>query len=410
MAIKIKKLNIKNDNEYKEILRRAKGDISEAFDVVIPILKDVEKNGDEAIRRYTEKFDKIQLNDFTLDKEANIPEDWKIALEKAKSNIRQFHATQLRMKTEVTVSGNRLGVKYTPVESVAVYAPGGKALYPSSVLMGAIPSKDGGLNPVLLYAAQIAGVDTIYTVGGAQGIAGLAFGTETITKAEFIVGPGNRYVTAAKSYLAGVGQIGIESPAGPSEVLIIADKTSNPEWIACDMLSQAEHGEDSVAILCTDSEELAIKVDLELKKALSERPKRREMKERAIDDNSYILIFPNIEECIDFSNLYAPEHLEIMTSNYDSDFEKIIHAGSVFLGQYSPVAMGDYISGTNHVLPTAGGSRIYSSLGVDTFLKRVTYQEIRRESLKELYPFVKTLSEIEGLDEEHGTSVYLRTL
>ena len=428
MAIKIKKLNIKNDNEYKEILRRAKGDISEAFDVVIPILKDVEKNGDEAIRRYTEKFDKIQLNDFrihTLDKEANIPEDWKIALEKAKSNIRQFHATQLRMKTEVTVSGNRLGVKYTPVESVAVYAPGGKALYPSSVLMGAIPakiagvknislitppSKDGGLNPVLLYAAQIAGVDTIYTVGGAQGIAGLAFGTETITKAEFIVGPGNRYVTAAKSYLAGVGQIGIESPAGPSEVLIIADKTSNPEWIACDMLSQAEHGEDSVAILCTDSEELAIKVDLELKKALSERPKRREMKERAIDDNSYILIFPNIEECIDFSNLYAPEHLEIMTSNYDSDFEKIIHAGSVFLGQYSPVAMGDYISGTNHVLPTAGGSRIYSSLGVDTFSKRVTYQEIRRESLKELYPFVKSLSEIEGLDEEHGTSVYLRTL
>ena len=428
MAIKIKKISIKNESDYLDILKRAKSDISEAFDVVIPILKDVEQNGDAAIRRYTEKFDKITLKNFKIETnkvEANIPEDWKKALEKAKSNIRQFHSAQLKTKTEINVSGNRLGIKYTPVESVAVYAPGGKALYPSSVLMGAIPakiagvknvslitppSKEGGLNPVLLYAAQIAGVDTIYTVGGAQGIAGLAYGTETITRAEFIVGPGNRYVTAAKSYLAGVGQIGIESPAGPSEVLIIADKTANPQWVACDMLSQAEHGEDSVAILATDSEELANQVALELKKALPERPKRREMKEKSIDDNSYILIFPNIAEAIEFSNLYAPEHLEIITENYEKDFEGIIHAGSVFLGPYSPVAMGDYISGTNHVLPTAGGSRIYSSLGVDTFLKRVTYQEIRRDSLKELYPYVKTLSEIEGLDEEHGTSVYLRTL
>lgn len=428
MAIKIKKISIKNESEYIDILKRAKGDISEAFDVVIPILKDVEKNGDEAIRRYTEKFDKLSLDKFkfnTKDLEANIPEDWKEALEKAKSNIRQFHASQLKTESEINVSGNRLGIKYTPVESVAVYAPGGKALYPSSVLMGAIPakiagvknvslitppSKEGGLNPVLLYAAQIAGVDTIYTIGGAQGIAGLAYGTKTITRAEFIVGPGNRYVTAAKSYLAGVGQIGIESPAGPSEVLIIADNTANPMWVACDMLSQAEHGEDSVAILVTDSEELARQVDLELKKALTSRPKRKEMKERAIDDNSYILIFPNIEEAIDFSNLYAPEHLEIITKDFEKHFESIIHAGSVFLGPYSPVAMGDYISGTNHVLPTAGGSRIYSSLGVDTFLKRVTYQEIRRDSLKELYPYVKILSEIEGLDEEHGTSVYVRTL
>ncbi|MBK8393944.1 MAG: histidinol dehydrogenase [Leptospiraceae bacterium] len=428
MAIKIKKISIKNKNEYSNILERAKGDISEAFDVVIPILKEVKEKGDVAIRHYTEKFDKIKLENFkfhTRELEVNIPEDWKSALEKAKSNIRQFHAAQLKTKTEIIVSGNRLGIKYTPVESVAVYAPGGKALYPSSVLMGAIPakiagvknvslitppSKEGGLNPVLLYAAQIAGVDTIYTIGGAQGIAALAYGTDTVTKAEFIVGPGNRYVTAAKSYLAGVGQIGIESPAGPSEVLIIADNSANPEWVACDMLSQAEHGEDSVAILVTNSEELAKNVDLELKKALSARPKRKEMKERAIDENSYILIFPNIEECIEFSNIYAPEHLEIITENYESDFEKITHAGSVFLGKYSPVAMGDYISGTNHVLPTAGGSRIYSSLGVDTFLKRVTYQEIRRDSLKELYPFVKTLSEIEGLDEEHGTSVYLRTL
>ncbi|HMX33400.1 MAG TPA: histidinol dehydrogenase, partial [Leptospiraceae bacterium] len=227
---------------------------------------------------------------------------------------------------------------------------------------------------------------------------------------EFIVGPGNRFVTAAKSYLAGIGQIGIESPAGPSEVLIIADDSANPSWVACDMLSQAEHGEDSVAILVTDSEKLSLEVSKELEKALSERPKRKEIKSKAIYDNSIILIFPTIEEGIEFSNLYAPEHLEIITRNHKKDFEKILHAGSVFLGPYSPVAMGDYISGTNHVLPTAGGSRIYSSLGVDTFLKRVTYQEIQKDSLKKLYPFVKTLSEIEGLDEEHGTSVYLRTL
>ena len=428
MAIKIKKISIKNESEYLEILKRAKGDISDALSIVIPILEDIKKNGDAAIRRYTEKFDSIKLENFkyeTKNLEANIPESWKQALEKAKLNIRQFHASQLKTKTEVEVSGNKLGVKYTPIESVAVYAPGGKALYPSSVLMGAIPakiagvknvslitppSKDGTLNPVLLYAAQISGVDTIYTIGGAQGIAGLAYGTETIRKAEFIVGPGNRYVTAAKSYLAGIGQIGIESPAGPSEVLIIADNTANPTWVACDMLSQAEHGEDSVAILTTDSEEFAKRVCEELEKALQERPKRREIKAKAIYENSVILVFPNIEECVEFSNLYAPEHLEIITRDYNSVFEGILHAGSVFLGPYSPVAMGDYISGTNHVLPTAGGSRIYSSLGVDTFLKRVTFQEIKLESLKNLYPYVKILSEIEGLDEEHGTSVYLRTV
>lgn len=412
---------------YSPILKRAKDDISEALNIVIPILNDIKKNGDEAVLRYTEKFDKIKLEHFkihTREVEVDIPEEVKQALEKSKQNIREFHSIQLKTLVEKTVNGNRLGIKYTPVESVAVYAPGGKALYPSSVLMGVIPakiagvknvslitppSKEGGIHPVLLYAAKIAGVDTIYTIGGAQAIAGVAYGTETIRKAEFVVGPGNRYVTAAKSYLAGIGQIGIESPAGPSEVLIIADDSANPEWVACDMLSQAEHGEDSVAILCTDSEALAKQVESELEKALNTRLKRKDMKTAAIRDNSYILVFPNIHECTEFSNLYAPEHLEIITRDYKKDFEKIEHAGSVFLGPYSPVAMGDYISGTNHILPTAGGSRIYSSLGVDTFLKRVTFQEITKEGLKELYPHVKVLSEVEGLDEEHGTSVYLRT-
>ncbi len=428
MSIKIKEISIHNKELINQILSRAKNDLTEAMDIVVPILNEVKQTGDKAILNYTKKFDSVELKNFRYDTsklEANISGDIKTALEKAKSNIREFHKHQLKTTNEFEVSGNRLGIKYTAIESAAVYAPGGKALYPSSVLMGAIPakiagvkklslitppSKDGSLNPVLLYAAQISGVDTIYTIGGAQGIGALAYGTETVEKAEFIVGPGNRFVTAAKTYLAGIGQIGIESPAGPSEVLIIADEFANPNWVACDLLSQAEHGEDSVAILVTDSMKLAKVVSEEIDKALNTRTKRKEMKQKAIEDNSYILVFPNIDEGIEFSNLYAPEHLEIMTKNYNSDFEKIVHAGSVFLGNYSPVAMGDYISGTNHVLPTAGGSRIYSSLGVDTFLKRVTFQEINKKSLKELYPFVKVLSDVEGLDEEHGNSVYVRTL
>ncbi|MCB1179958.1 MAG: histidinol dehydrogenase [Leptospiraceae bacterium] len=427
MAIQKIKISLSEESKWKPFLKKARNDLTEAIETVIPIIKDVEMSGDEGILKYTEKFDGIKLKKFIYNPteiEENLPESWKDAFLKAKENIQNFHKLQVPEVKEGIISGNRLGFKFTPMDSIAIYAPGGKALYPSSILMGAIPAKiagvkkislitppdkSGGLNPVLAYVAKIAGVDVIYTIGGAQGIAALAYGTETIQKVDFIVGPGNRYVTAAKLFLSSIGQIGIESPAGPSEVFIIADKTANPEWVACDMLSQAEHGEDSIAILATDSEELAEKVSKELDIALEKRPKRKEMKANAIYENSAIFILPNIEECVEFSNIYAPEHLEIITENFNKDFENIKHAGSVFLGPYSPVAMGDYISGTNHVLPTAGLSRIYSSLGVDSFLKRFTYQEIKKESLKELYPFVKTMSEIEGLDEEHGTSVYLRT-
>ena len=428
MSIKIKTISIKKPEEFNYIFERAKDDLSTAIEIIKPIVKEVEENGDEALYKYTEKFDQVKLNQFkilTENLDIQIPAEWKEALEIAKKNIREFHRIQYKSKIETTVSGNRLGVKYTPIDSVAVYAPGGTALYPSSILMGAIPAKiagvkklslitpppkNGEFSPAILYAAQIAGVDTIYTLGGAQAVAAIAFGTETVEKAEFIVGPGNRYVTAAKTYLAGLGRIGIESPAGPSEVLIIADDSANPNWIACDLLSQAEHGEDSISILVTDSLNLAEKVRDEIDLAFQTRPKRLNMKKKAIEENSIILIVNDINEAFEFSNLYAPEHLEIITKNYNSDFEKITHAGSVFLGPYSPVAMGDYISGTNHILPTAGGSRIYSSLSVDTFLKRVTFQEINQNSLKELYPYVKILSDIEGLDEEHGNSVFVRTI
>lgn len=409
------------------ILSRAKNDLSTAVSTVVPILNDISKRGDMAVREYTKKFDTLEIENFKVEVpsiEPNIPENVKQAFLVAKNNIENFHKHQIQKGFEVNISGNRLGIKYTPVESVAVYAPGGKAFYPSSVLMGAIPAKlagvkeinlftpptvDGKLNETLLYVSQISGIKNIYTIGGAQAIGAAGFGTESIPKHDFVVGPGNRYVAAAKAYLSSIGQIGIESIAGPSEVFIIADDTANPEWIACDMLSQAEHGEDSVAILATDSMEIAKKVSLELDRALQNRKGRIEMKSNAIYENSYILVFPSIEECSAFSNLYAPEHLEIQTKNFNEVFKSIQHAGSVFLGNYSPVAMGDYISGTNHVLPTAGLSRIYSSLGVDTFLKRVTYQEITAESLELLYPHVKVMSEIEGLEEEHGTSVLIRT-
>jgi histidinol dehydrogenase len=427
MAIKLLQVSISKPSEYAMILNRAKNDLSTAVSTVVPILNDISKRGDIAVREYTKKFDKIEIENFKVEipsTETDIQENVKQAFLVAKDNIENFHKHQIHKGFEVNISGNRLGIKYTPVESVAVYAPGGKAFYPSSVLMGAIPAKlagvreinlftpptaDGKINDILIYVSQISGIKNIYTIGGAQAIGAAGFGTESIPKHDFVVGPGNRYVAAAKAYLSSIGQIGIESIAGPSEVFIIADDTANPEWIACDMLSQAEHGEDSVAILATDSLELALKVSTELDRALQNRKGRIEMKSNAIYENSYILVFPSIEECSDFSNLYAPEHLEIQTKNFNEVFKRIQHAGSVFLGNYSPVAMGDYISGTNHVLPTAGLSRIYSSLGVDTFLKRVTYQEITPDSLELLYPHVKVMSEIEGLEEEHGTSVMIRT-
>ncbi|TGL04369.1 histidinol dehydrogenase [Leptospira bouyouniensis] len=426
MPIPILQCDRNSKDQYSRFLLGAREDLSAATTRILPILESVRTKGDEALLSYTEKFDGIKLSQVTIDPKqfkTNIDPKIKEAFLRAKANIEDFHLAQKRESWSKIIDGNRLGVKYTPIPSLAVYAPGGKALYPSSVLMGIIPAKIAGvpsiqlitppqkegLPEILVWLAQILEIDRIVTVGGAQGIAAAAYGTESVPKSEFIVGPGNAYVAAAKSFLSGQGLIGIDSPAGPSEVCIIADGSANAKWIACDMLSQAEHGEDSSAILLTTDLTLAKRVSEELEIAFVERPKRLQMKQKAIYENSAVLVFPNIDDCIWFSNELAPEHLEIQTENNEVIFSKIDHAGSVFLGPYSPVAMGDYISGTNHILPTARGSRIYSSLGVDTFLKRVTFQEVTKESLETLYPFVKLMSELEGLDEEHGTSVKVRT-
>lgn len=426
MPIPILHCDRNSKDQFSRFLSGAREDLSTATTRILPILEDVRTKGDAALLSYTERFDGIKLSHVSIDPrtiQTNIDPKIKEAFLRAKMNIEAFHLAQKRESWSKVIDGNRLGVKFTPVPSLAVYAPGGKALYPSSVLMGIIPAKIAGvpsiqlitppqkegIPEILIWLAQILEIDRIVTVGGAQGIAAAAYGTESVPKSEFIVGPGNAYVAAAKSYLSGQGLIGIDSPAGPSEVCIIADGSANPKWIACDMLSQAEHGEDSSAILLTTDSNLAKQVSEELELAFVERPKRLEMKQKAIYENSSILVFPNLEDCIWFSNELAPEHLEIQTKDNEAVFSKIEHAGSVFLGPYSPVAMGDYISGTNHILPTARGSRIYSSLGVDTFLKRVTFQEVTKESLETLYPFVKLMSELEGLDEEHGTSVKVRT-
>jgi histidinol dehydrogenase len=428
MGISIHRFRFEDRTSYSEYLTRSKADLSASIEAVIPIIHKVKNEGDSAVFEFTKKFDQISLEKLVWNvselPDEDIPNSLKESFHIAKNNITEFHKYQIPSSWEKEISGNRLGVKYTPVESVTIYTPGGKALYPSSILMGAIPAKlagvkniqiatpphKDGIPPILSYVAKLVGIDRIITVGGSQAIAACAYGTESIPKSEFIVGPGNSYVAAAKVYLSGLGVIGIESPAGPSEVVIIADEKANPKWIACDLLSQAEHGEDSIAILLTDSMPLALSVEKEINLAFDERTKRLSIKQKAIQDNSVILVADSIQDCINFSNVYAPEHLEILTEDYNSVFSKIEHAGSVFLGNYSPVAMGDYISGTNHILPTAGGARLFSSLGVEHFLKRITYQEIRKESLKKLYPYVKEMSESEGLDQEHGHSVYLRTL
>ncbi|TGL76212.1 histidinol dehydrogenase, partial [Leptospira yasudae] len=344
MSIPILQVSLKDRSILDPVLKRAREDLSSTLNLVKPIIEDVQKRGDAALRDYTRKFDGTVPDSFVLELSSlhpKIDSDLENALQKAAENIQAFHKIQIPEDKEITVHGNRLGIRHTPVESVSVYAPGGKALYPSTILMGVIPAKLAGVKNIqivtppqqgalpdgLIAAAKIAGADRIILAGGAQGIAAVAYGTETIPASEFVIGPGSKFVTAAKVFLSGQGVIGIDSPAGPSEVLVIADDSANPTWVAADLLSQAEHGEDSVAILCTDSLSLAQKVAEEVEKALHERPKRGEMKRKSIEDHGRIFVFPNLEECFAFSDLFAPEHLEIQTKNYREDLKKIRHAG-----------------------------------------------------------------------------------
>jgi histidinol dehydrogenase len=416
------------EQTLNQVLNRGKSDISAIQSSVKTIINDVREQGDKALLRYTEKFDKVRLPASKLKvDEKEIKEAYKklkqsqiTALRKAADNIASFHKKQLRAKWTMQIAeGVTLGQVTRPLASVGVYVPGGKAAYPSSVLMCAIPAKvagvekiimcsppgkSGDVNPSLLVAADLAGVSDVYRVGGAQAIAALAYGTSTVPNVDKIVGPGNVFVTAAKLEVS--RDVAIDVPAGPSEILIIADETGNAAFIASDLLAQAEHDPQAWTILLTSSEALASTVKEEVYRQMKNLS-RTEIIKSSIQQRGLIVTVNSIEEAIDYSNMIAPEHLQIQTENPPEVLSKIQNAGAVFLGGYSPVAFGDYSSGLNHVLPTAGYAKIYSGLSSLDFVKTMNFLQCSKEGYRSLKETAVTIAEMEGFDA-HAKSVTIR--
>lgn len=411
----MKIVQLKKENRI-ELLKRSQIDSNSVLETVQDIVSDVKNNQDNALRSYTKKFDGVDLKEFLVsDDEVNeslskIDPELTSSIKKAASNIRKFHQAQLPEEWSMEIdNGVTAGQIIRPLDKVGCYIPGGRAAYPSSILMTVIPAKVAGVNEiicctppgrngkvddVILATAYLAGAHKVYKVGGAQAIAAMAYGTETIDPVDKIVGPGNIFVTAAKKVV--YGQVDIEFPAGPSEVLIIADKTGNPHFIAMDMLAQAEHDPQSASVLVTTSPELAEKVDLIIESELPNM-KRKKIIQESLDNNGLIVLVDDINEAVDFSNDYAPEHLMIMTAQPEEIVADIENAASIFLGDLTPVAAGDYGSGTNHVLPTAFCARMYSGLSTESFLKKPTIQKITKDGLNSLKDVVIPLAEYEGL-------------
>lgn len=397
---------------------------------VIPIVHDVRKNGDAAVKKYTKKFDSVDLSSLVVSESEfdsavkSIDRDVFSAFLEAKMNIEEFHSRQLKNILSYTRSdGTTLGVYHHPIEHAAVYVPGGKAAYPSTVLMGVVPAKiagvkdisiitpptkEGSVHPMVLALSRELGVSRVVKSGGAQGIAAAGFGTETIMKADIIVGPGNVYVTAAKTYLFSLGAVQIDSPAGPSEVLIIADESANPRWVAWDLLSQAEHEEMALSVLVSTSEKLANEVVLHIQEDLESGRGRHDIKKKSIARGCSILIADSLEEAIEFSNRYGPEHMEMLVEGAMEYLPRIKNVGSLFLGHHAPVAVGDYYSGTNHILPTGGTARFTSGVSVDTFLRRTTFQQLTLEALAKARRPVVLMAESEGFGDKHGGSIEVR--
>ena len=404
-----------NDINLAETIKRSEQDVNNVIGTVSDILSDVKENGDVGLNKYTEKFDRVKITQLQVSKEEikeayeNLDDNLLEALKKAASNIEKFHKEQIPKKWEIEVTeGVKAGQIVRPINSVGCYIPGGRAAYPSSILMTVIPAKiagveriicctppgkDGKIMDAILVASDLAGADAIFKAGGAQAIAAMAYGTESVDKVEKIVGPGNIFVTAAKKLV--FGECDIEFPAGPSEVLILADETANPEFIATDILAQAEHDSNASCFLATPSEELAIKT-VEFVKELTEIAPRREIIEESLAKAGKVIVTNNLEEAIYVTNEYAPEHLIILTEDNEDTLSKVKNAGSIFLGDYSPVACGDYGSGTNHVLPTGGGAKIYSGLSTEAFIKKPTVQTISKEGLEKLSNTCVPIAEYEG--------------
>ena len=414
-------------DQWSEILKRPSLNFDSLFDQVKNTLDEVRHHGDAALRNFTRKFDKVEVDALEVTKEEiaeaikMVSTELKEAIEMARRNIWKFHSEQQREYTEIQTSpGVYCWQKAVPIEKIGLYVPGGSAPLFSTVLMLGIPAQiaeckevilcsppasDGKINPAVLYAAHVAGIHRIFRVGGAQAIAAMAYGTESIPKVYKIFGPGNQYVTAAKQ-LVSLSDVAIDMPAGPSEVLIIADETANPAYVASDLLSQAEHGADSQVLLVTTTENL-IEKTLEQIEIQIEKLPRKETARKALD-NSRIILVKNLDEAIAVTNEYAPEHLIISTRSYMVVAEHIVNAGSVFLGNMSPESAGDYVSGTNHTLPTHGFAKAYSGVNLDSFLKKITFQQLTSEGLTNLSNAIILMAENEGL-QAHANAVKLRT-
>lgn len=415
-------------SEWAGMLERPHIDVSALRETVLGVLNDVREGGDEAVKKYEKKFDKVELESLAVSEEemaeaeALVSDELKNALNAACENIKRFHASQKAVCPRVeTSSGVTCWQKAVPIDKVGLYIPGGTAPLFSTVLMLAVPAriagcaeivlcsppgKDGKLNPAILVAAKVAGVNKIYKIGGVQAIGAMAYGTESVPKVYKIFGPGNQYVMAAKQEVS-LHDVAIDMPAGPSEVEVVADDTANPAFVAADLLSQAEHGVDSQVVMVTCSECLLAKVAEEVEKQLAELP-RKEIASKALENSKMILV-ENMDEAVELTNEYAPEHLILAVENYMDVAERIRNAGSVFLGNYSCESAGDYASGTNHTLPTSGYAKAYSGVNLDSFMRKITFQELTADGVRNLGPTVEIMAHCESLDA-HCNAMRIRRL
>lgn len=415
-----------SEEQWAEILKRPVMNTEHLFDTVRALIDRVRTQGDRAVLACEEEFDKVRLSALAVstreidDAEHRVSDELKAAIRLAKTNIETFHAAQRFRDIEVvTTEGVTCRQRAVPIEKVGLYIPGGTAPLFSTVLMLAVPARlagcrevvlctppdrDGNIHPAILFAARLAGVDRIFKAGGVQAIAAMAYGTESVPKVYKIFGPGNQYVTAAKQ-LVGLRDVAIDMPAGPSEVEVLADDSANPAFVAADLLSQAEHGTDSQSILITTSETLRAAVQTEIERQLARLP-RRDIAAKALEHGKLILV-RTMDEALEMTNAYAPEHLLIETGNCRELAERVTHAGSVFLGSFTPESAGDYASGTNHTLPTNGYAKAYGGVGLDSFVRKITVQEIEPRGLQAIGPAIELMAEAEQL-YGHKNAVTLR--
>ena len=423
-------INNPSRDTWDELLKRPAQNPQQLFSTVQCIIDKVRAKGDEAIIELEKNFDKAELRSLQVtedefaEAENSLGSDLKDAIRLAKGNIERFHKEQIRTNSKVeTCPGVTCWRKTVPVEKVGLYIPGGTAPLFSTVLMLSIPAviagckeivlctppnSQGKVHPAVLFAAQTAGVHKVFKIGGVQAIAAMAYGTESVPKVYKIAGPGNQYVTAAKQ-LVSLRDVAIDMPAGPSEVEVMADASANPVFVAADLLSQAEHGVDSQAMLITTSQELLDKVKLEVEKQLAALP-RKDIASKSLA-NSKLIYVPDEDTAIEMSNAYAPEHLILQMADYTEVAERVTNAGSVFLGKYSCESAGDYASGTNHTLPTNGYARAYSGVSVDTFIKKITFQELTAQGIRNIGPAIETMAANEQLDgHKNAVTVRLKSL